>query len=97
MRLRELPNWPPNPKAPNPAAGNKLPRPDQAVLKHVGPRRLGNRVAFASDFKGITHTYDYEAKHARLAEHIEAVLHKHIGKSVLHLGDIEIDEDALIE
>jgi len=31
------------------------------------------------------------------AEHIEAVLHKHIGKSVLHLGDIEIDEDALIE
>jgi hypothetical protein len=66
-------------------------------LKHVGPRRLGNRVAFASDFKGIPHTYDYEAKHARLAEHIEAVLHKHIGKSVLHLGDIEIDEDALIE
>ncbi len=36
----------------------------------------------------------YEAKHAKLAEHIETHLHQHIAKSVTHLGDIEIDEDA---
>ena len=97
MRLRELPNWPPSPTAPNPPGRHKVPRPDQAVLKSVGPRSLGNRVAFTSDFEGIPHTYDFEAKHAKLAEHIELILHKHIGKSVMHLGDIEIDEDALIE
>jgi|SRR5580700_5613937 len=97
MRLRELPNWPPTPTASNPAGRNEVPRPDQAVLKSVGPRSLGNRVAFTSDFEGIPHTYDYEAKHARLAEHIESALLKHIGKSVMHLGDIEIDESALIE
>jgi hypothetical protein len=39
--------------------------------------------------------YDYEATHAKLAEHIETVLRKHIGKSVTHLGDVEIDEDAV--
>jgi hypothetical protein len=97
MTLPELPNRPPNSKAPNPAAGNKLPRPDRAVLERVGPRRLGNWVALTSDFEGSPHTYDYEAKHTGLAEHIGAVLHQRIGKSVLHLGDIEIDEDALLE
>jgi hypothetical protein len=97
MKLRELPNWPPSPAGPNPTKGNRIPRPDQAILKSVEPRRRGNRVVFTSDFKGEPHTYDYEAKHPRLAQHIESVLHRHIGKCVMHLGDIEIDEDALIE
>jgi hypothetical protein len=97
MRLRELPNWPPSPTMPNPAGGKKSPRPDQAVLKSVGPRSQGKLVSFTSDFDGDPHAYEYEARHARLAGYIESVLHKHIGKSVMHLGDIEIDKDALVE
>jgi hypothetical protein len=95
MRLRDLPNWPPIPGDPNPSGRYKVPTPDQAVLKSVEPRRQSNCVVFTGEFEGNSHTYDYEAKHAKLAEHIETHLHKHIGKSVMHLGDIEIDEDAL--
>lgn len=69
-----------------------IPTPDQAVLKSVEPRRPSNRVVFTGEFEGKQHTYDYEAKHAKLAEHIETHLHQHIAKSVTHLGDI--DEDA---
>ena len=97
MKLRDLPNWPPNPSGANPSSKDKVPTPDQAVLKSVEPRRLSNRVVFTGEFEGNQHIYDYEAKHAKLAEHIETHLHKYIGKSVMHLGDIEIDEDALTE
>ena len=94
MRLRDLANWPPNPVGPNPSRKYKVPTPDQAVLKSVEPRHLGNRVVFTGEFEGKQHTYDYGAKHTKLAEHIETHPHQHIGKSVTHLGDIEIDEDA---
>ena len=57
MKLRELPNW-----APSTTASN--------VLKSVEPRRRENWVVFTGHFEGDPHTYDYEAKHARLAEHI---------------------------
>ena len=97
MKLRDLPNWPPSPSRPHLAGTCKLPMPDQAVLKSVGPRCVSSRVVFTGEFEGNQHTYDYEAKHAKLAEHIETQLHKHIGKSVMHLGDIEIDKDALTE
>jgi hypothetical protein len=97
MRLRELPDWPPSPSAPNPNRGDKVPKPNQVFLKSIEPRGGENRVVFTGDFEGDWHTYTYEARHARLAQHIESVLHKHLGKSMTHLGDVEIDEDALIE
>jgi hypothetical protein len=91
-----LPNWPATPGDPNPRSGNKAPRPDQIVLTRVAHRRPKNRVVFTGEFEGAPHTYDYEAEHPVLAKHIETILRKHIGKTVMHLGDIEIDEDALI-
>jgi hypothetical protein len=97
MKLRELSNWPPCPGSPNPNSRNKVPTPDQAVLKSVEPRRRTHWVLFTGEFEGNPHTYDYDAKHAKLADHIETVLRKHIGKSVLHLGDVEIDKDAVTE
>lgn len=97
MRLRELPEWPLSPSALNPDRGDNVPKPDQVFLKSVEPRRSENRVVFTGDFKGDSHTYTYEARHGRLAQHIESVLHTHIGKSMMHLGDVEIDEDALVE
>ena len=95
MKLRELSNWPPGPSGPNPNIRNEDRAPDQAVLKSIEPRRRINCVTFASEFEGCLYMYDYEATHAKLAEHIETVLRKHIGKSVTHLGDVEIDEDAV--
>ena len=95
MKLGDLPNWPPNPGGLNPSGKYKVPMPDQAVLKSVEPRRLSNRIVFTGEFEGNSHTYDYEAKHEKLAEHIETHLLQHIGKGVMYLGDIEIDEDAV--
>jgi hypothetical protein len=42
MKLRDVPNWPPN--LANLSDTCTIPRSDQAVLKSIEPRRLSNRI-----------------------------------------------------
>jgi len=58
MKIRDLPNWPPDPGGPF-KASYKSPASDQAILKEL-VRVQDNSVTFTATFEGTEFTYDYE-------------------------------------
>jgi hypothetical protein len=83
MKLRDAPNWPPNLAALSDTC--TIPRSDQAVPKSI-PRDLSNRVVGYRRARRNKHTYDYEAKRAKLVNHLETPLRKCIGKKFTLIG-----------
>jgi len=88
MKIRDLPNWPPNPGGPFKASYNS-PASDQAILKEL-IRVQDNSVTFTATFEGNQFTYDYEVANSKLAKDLAEVLARNIGKTVVQLGDADI-------
>jgi hypothetical protein len=89
MKMEDLLNWPPEPGGAF-HASYKSPTSDQAVLKElVGVQ--DNSVTITATFEGKQFTYDYELANSRLAKTLAEVLARNIGKTVMQLGDVEVD------
>ena len=88
MKIRDLPNWPPDPGGPF-KASYKSPASDQAILKEL-IRVQDNSVTFTATFEGNQFTYACEVANSKLAKDLAEVLARNIGKTVMQLGDAEI-------
>ena len=89
MKIKDLPNWPPEPGGAF-NASYKSPTSEQAVLKEL-VRVQDNSVTFTATFESKQFTYDYEVANSKLAKHLAEVLERNIGKTVMQLGAIEIE------
>lgn len=83
MKIKDLPNWPPEPGGAF-NASYKSPTSDQAVLKEL-VRVQDNSVIFTATFEGKQFTYDYELANSRLAKNLSEILARKIGKTVMQL------------
>jgi hypothetical protein len=66
MKIKDLPNWPPQPGG-GFNASYKSPTSDQAILKEL-VRVQDNSVTFTATFEGKQFTYDYEVANSRVAK-----------------------------
>jgi hypothetical protein len=89
MKIKDLPNWPPEPGGPF-NASYKSPTSDQAVLKEL-VRVQDNSVTFTATFEAEQFTYDFEVANSRVAKNLAEVLARNIGKTVTQLGAVEVD------
>jgi hypothetical protein len=89
MKIKDLPNWPPEPRGPF-NASYKSPTSDQAVLKEL-VRVQDNSVTFTATFEAKQCTYDFEVANTRVAKNLAEVLARNIGKTVTQLGAVEVD------
>ena len=88
MKIRDLPNWPPEPgEAFN--ASHKTPASDQAILKQL-IRVQDNSVTFTATLEDKEFTYDYEVPNSKLAKDLAEVLARNIGRTLTQLGDAEV-------
>lgn len=88
MKVKDLPNWPPEPGGPF-NASYRSPSSEQAILKEL-VRVQDNSVTFTATFEASQFTYDYEAPNSKLAKDFADVLARNIGKTLMQLGDAEI-------
>ena len=88
MKIRDLPNWPPEPGGAF-NASHKTPASDQAILKQL-IRVQDNSVTFTATLEDKEFTYDYEVPNSKLAKDLAEVLARNIGKTVMQLGDAEV-------
>jgi hypothetical protein len=91
MRIRELPEWPPQPGGFFDRSFT-VPTTEQGILKEV-VRSHHNWVTFVCSFDGRDHTCDFEAPDHEYALQIEQILKNNIGKSLFEIGEIEIPLD----
>jgi hypothetical protein len=91
LRVRDLPNWPPEPGGPNPGGRYKIPNSEQALMTALSPRQRPQWVTFTSSFDDLQHTHDFEASNEELAEQLRRLIANNVGKSVFAIGDLEIE------
>ena len=89
MKIKDLPNWPPQPGGAF-RTSYKSPSSDQAVLNGF-VRVQDNGVTFTAAFEGKQSTYDYEAPNSKLAKNLAEILERNIGKTVMQLGEAEVE------
>lgn len=90
IRIRELPNWPPDPGGA--VLGSwRSPTSEQATLTRVMPKRVDGLVTFVGQFEGHDHSYDFKASSEELAETIREALRNHLGTRVFSLGDLQVE------
>jgi hypothetical protein len=89
MKIRDLPNWPPEPGGAF-NASYRSPSSDQAMMKEL-VRVQDKSVTFTAAFEGKQFTYDYEAASTKLARNLAEILRKNIGKTVMQLGEPEVE------
>jgi hypothetical protein len=86
----ELPGWPPEPGGTYDAS-YRTPSSEQAILKTTDGVN-GSSVAFVCEFEGKEHSYDLDLKNEDLAWKIEKLLRANIGKSIMQIGFLEIED-----
>jgi hypothetical protein len=89
MKIKDLPNWPPEPGGAF-NASYKSPTSDQAVLKEL-VRVQDTNVIFTAHFEGKEFTYHYDLPNSKLAQNFADTVARNIGKTVTHLGAVEVD------
>lgn len=92
IRVRELPNWPPEPGGSYPRA-YESPTSEQALVTRVEPHRIDRHITFVAEFKGNRHTYDFEASTEKLAARLRELLGKNLPTTVFALGELEIETE----
>jgi hypothetical protein len=89
IRIRELPDWPPQPGG---AYGPEtvFPMGGEALVSEVFP--VHDRViTFKGMFGKDSHSYHYKAETAKIAEQLHSLVKDGIGMTVAELGDLEIE------
>jgi hypothetical protein len=84
IKIRELPNWPPQPGGTN----SDRPAPNQVSLTTVEPKQVDGLVTFVGEFQRKPLTYDYTASSETLAEAIREALRSNLGTSI---GDLDVE------
>jgi hypothetical protein len=89
IRLRELPEWPPQPGGAFDSSW-RFPTAGEAVVDELYPVQ-NQMVTFRGAFEGHPHSYHYKAATDNLASRIQTVIAANRGKTVAQLGDCEIE------
>jgi hypothetical protein len=89
LRLRELPEWPPQPGGAY-KPGEFFPTAGEAVVSEVFPLRE-RTVTFRGIFDGQSHSYHYKAENKKIALEIQEVVQKNVGKTVAQLAELEVE------
>jgi len=89
MRIKDLPNWPPQPRGAF-NASYESPTSEQAVLKEL-VRVQDNSVTFTTTFAGKQFTYDCEVSNSKLAKNLAEVLERNTGKTLMQLGALDVE------
>jgi hypothetical protein len=88
-RLRELPDWPPQPGGAYDAS-TRFPIAGEAVITEVFPV-TGMEVTFHGKFEGHQHSYHYFAESEKIAARIREAVFANVGRTVSDLGELEIE------
>jgi hypothetical protein len=91
VKLRELPNWQPQPGGAY-DSNTRFPLGGEAVVREVFPVNRA-MVTFRGEFERHSHSYHYKASSEKLASRIHVVVATNMGKRVAELGDCEIEID----
>lgn len=89
IRLRELPEWPPQPGGAFDSSW-RFPTAGEAVVDELYPV-LNRMVTFRGQFEGHPHSYHYTAATEKIASRIQAVVAANMGKTVEELGEFELE------
>jgi len=91
VRIRELPDWPPQPGGAYDAS-TVFPTGGEATIAEVFPMR-DRTVTFRGDFHG-RHSYHYKAQTAKVAQQVYDIVAASIGGTVASLGEHEIEIES---
>ena len=89
IRLRELPEWPPQPGGAFDSLW-QFPIAGEAVVNELFPLQ-NRRITFKGEYEGHPHSYHYKASTGKIASRIQAILAANMGKTVAELGECEVE------
>jgi hypothetical protein len=89
MRVRELPNWPPEPGGAY-RPGSIFPSSGEAIIAEVVPLQ-GCAVTFRATHGQDSHSYHYQAETKEIAEQLQRLMEGNVGRAIATLGEFEIE------